>query len=128
MLKHFLPLRLEETWSKDKLLKYYNLNKTVICRKKKSLYNLSQYGWLLDLFMVTKQVMFSFIFHSEWYLTPSVEKMKSFYWLYLVGLWCWMPFSTIFQLYRGGKYYWWRKPEYLEKTTNLLQVTENFIT
>jgi hypothetical protein len=30
----------------------------------------------------------------------------------------------IFQLYRGGKFYWWRQPEYPEKATDLLQVTD----
>jgi len=46
--------------------------------------------------------------------------------IWLLGLWCLTPHLTVFQLHRGGQFYWWRKPEYPDKTTDLSQATHKF--
>ena len=43
-----------------------------------------------------------------------------------LGLWRLTPLLTIFYFDRGGQFYWNRKPQYAEKTTDQSQVTDKF--
>ena len=66
-----------------------------------------------------------FVKQNDFHDTPIsiVYEIRNYYvfvWLMVLN-----ATLTIFQLYRGCQFYWWRKLEYPEKITDLSKVTDN---
>jgi hypothetical protein len=59
-------------------------------------------------------------------VTPFVDRQATIQLVCLIRIFRLKSVSVKFQLYRRDQFYWWRKPEYQEKTTNMLQVTDNY--
>ena len=92
------------------------------------------------LFFKTRQCINNFV-NYYWGINSEIPKLHSKYTIFILifilicvrvlnihildsGSLCLTPLLTIFQLYHGGQFYWWGKPEYPEKTTDLSQVTD----
>ena len=78
----------------------------------------------IALLLASQQIVIDF---SKHICTLEHSFDKQLYNFIYVCLWYLMPLLTKFQLYCGGKFYWWKKPEHLEKTTDLLKVTDKQI-
>ena len=95
------------------------INKTEILRTTSLFFKSKHVN--LQFFCFIFQLIRNYYANFKLQFIPAKFQIK---WPMDLGLWHLTPLSTIFQLYRGSQFYWWRKPDYPVKTTNLPQVTD----
>ena len=93
---------------------------SLIENKKINNSNGQQYNKTLFLFTINVEFSF-FVYHCSSRCTIQIFLTTFSKGL---GLWRLMSLSAIFQLYCDGQFYWWTKPDYPVKTTDLLQATD----
>ena len=67
-------------------------------------------------------ILFSYLPVTQRYHHPC-NRYHTLYRVIWFDILCLTPLSAIFQLYHGDQFLWWKKPEYLERTTDHGQAT-----